>query len=77
MLVSVTITVNVKVPADVGVPDRTPVLELIVIHEGLSDNYHVNGPVPDTLNLTEYLTPTVPSEIVGTIIEGLVEGSLM
>jgi hypothetical protein len=71
----VAVTLNVKVPTDVGVPERTPPSRLN--HDGKSLELHVIGVAPPAGRAYEYTKPTVPlgSDVV-VIVGGSIAGAI-
>jgi len=68
----VAVSVNVTEPAEVGVPDTTPVDESNTSPLGRApdDTVNVTGPVPVAVTVAEYGVPTVAAGSEPVVIDG-------
>ena len=68
----VAVSVNVAEPAEVGVPDTTPVDGSKTSPPGRApeDTVNVTGPVPVAVTVAEYGVPTVAAGSVSVVIDG-------
>jgi hypothetical protein len=68
----VAVSVNVTEPAEVGVPDTTPVDGSKTSPAGRApdDTVNVIGPVPDAVTVAEYELPTVAAGSEPVVIDG-------